>query len=228
MQVSIGIICDIALLIVLVLVALSGRQKGFLAGLMSLVGAVASIIGAVWAARVWAVEIYQKYLGTAIGDKVSAAVAEQGENAPALLEKYLGFLPDTVQEKMAQALQTAAESGSTDIAGQVVTALEPLLLPILQMLLFLAVCLVLRALFGFLVKLLRAFNALPVLGSLNKILGFAFGFVTGAIDCWLICMVLWAALTLTAGRVDWFTADAMSHSILYTFFSHLNPLLVHY
>lgn len=205
-----------------------GRRRGFLAGLMGLIGAVGAIVGGVWASREWAPVLYQKYLGAAIGEKVAAAVAEQGANAPALLEKYMGFLPEDLQQKLAAAVQAAVSGADTDIAAQVVTALQPLLEPVLQTLIFLVACMVIRALFSFLVKLMRAFNGLPVLGTLNRILGFAFGFVTGVLDCWLICLVLWAVASASAGRIPFLTTASLSQSVIYTFFLQFNPFLVHY
>ncbi|MDD4849842.1 MAG: CvpA family protein [Gemmiger sp.] len=228
MQLSVGMICDIALVCLLLFVAFRGRQQGFLAGLAGLVGAVAAVIGGVWAARTWAPPLYQNHIGTAIAAKVGEVITNQGDNAPALLAQYAAFLPEETRTRIAAALQNATAAANSDIARQVADALQPLLEPALQMLLFLVVCFVIRAVFRLIIGLCHAFNSLPVLGGLNQILGFAFGFVNGILDCWLVCLALWAATAITAGRLPWLTGTTLSGSMLYSFFSQLNPLLVHY
>lgn len=59
---------------------------------------------------------------------------------------------------------------------QVVNALEPLFLPVIQAVVFLSVWIVVRVLCRMLGRVLRGINAIPLIGGLNRILGFAFGF----------------------------------------------------
>ena len=68
---------------------------------------------------------------------------------------------------------------------QVVNALEPLFLPVIQAVVFLSVWIVVRVLCRMLGRVLRGINAIPLIGGLNRILGFAFGFVSGLLNCWI-------------------------------------------
>ena len=226
MQFSIGFVYDVLLLLLFVLVAASGLRQGFLAGLVRLAGAVAAIVGGNWFAKTYAAPLYDKYIGTTIGEKVAAAVAEQGADLPALLAKYAAFLPETARNSIVLSLQSAGDAANSDLAARVVAAMQPVVLPFLTMLLFLLAVAVLRAVVQFLVRLLRGLNGLPVRGTFNKMLGLVFGIVIGTLDCWLVCRALWMAASATGGRIDWLSTSALSQSVLYSFFSRFNPLLM--
>ena len=111
---------------------------------------------------------------------------------------------------------------------EITALLEPLFLPLVQVVLFVLLCLVVRWVFALLVRLLRGVNALPLLGGANRLLGLCLGLVTGALDCWLVALALWFAAGITAGKFDWLTPAALQQSIGYSFFGAFNPFLVHY
>lgn len=225
MTFSLGLVYDLLFLALLAAVTLTGLRRGFAAGLVRLIGSVGGIVGAVFITRSWAPALYDQYIGAPIGDKVAAALTEQGANIPELLGKYLSILPQSMRDTLAAGLQNAAQSNTVAVSQQVVAALEPLLLPMLQCVLFLLTVLVVRALFRLLESLLRHLNGVPLLGTVNKMLGFCFGFVTGTLDCWLLSILLWLVAAFSDGGIAWLNTAVLSTSGVYTLFSHLNPFL---
>lgn len=221
-----GIVYDIIFLVILLLATLHGRRQGLVAGLVGLAGAVLGIAVAVWGAGQLGPAIYQDHIGAALGDSVAAALSAQGENLPAILEQYLGFLPDGLFQQVSTALQQAMQASAADISSEVVAALEPILLPLLEAVLFLVLCSVIRWVFRLLAGLLRHLNDLPVLGGVNRVLGLVLGLFTGALDCWMLSLLLWGAAALTGGSVSWISSQALSGSVLYGVFSGLNPFLL--
>ena len=117
---------------------------------------------------------------------------------------------------------------SAECEEKLTALLEPLFLPLVQVVLFVLLCLVVRWVFALLVRLLRGVNALPLLGGANRLLGLCLGLVTGALDCWLVALALGFAAGITAGKLDWLTPAALQQSIGYSFFGAFNPFLVHY
>jgi uncharacterized membrane protein required for colicin V production len=228
MSFSIGLIYDILFVGILVIAALNGRRRGFLAGMFGLIGSVVAVLGAVWFSRTCAPALYENYLGAAIGDKVSQAVTEQGGSATALVQKYAAMLPQTWQDKLTAALENAVLTQNDTITQQVVGMLEPLLVPFLQAILFLLAALVIRALFRLILRLLRGVNRVPLLGPLNQAMGFAFGLVTGTLDIWMLSILLWLIALASTGKLAWLNTSVLSGSMIYKALTNFNPFLIHY
>ena len=102
---------------------------------------------------------------------------------------------------------------------QVVNALEPLFLPVIQAVVFLSVWIVVRVLCRMLGRVLRGINAIPLIGGLNRILGFAFGFVSGLLNCWIWSILLW---------LEFLTTATLNRSVIYGLLANLNPFLTRY
>lgn len=98
----------------------------------------------------------------------------------------------------------------------------------MQVVLFVLLCVVVRWVFALLVRLLRGINGVPLVGGVNRLLGLALGLCTGALDCWLLALVLWFLVNVTAGGLDWLNTAVLQRSVGYSFFGAFNPFLVHY
>lgn len=220
MNITISIVYDLIFIAVVLWVALRGKSNGLLAGIASLVGTVVGVFGAVWAARTWAGPLYTDYLGVGIGNKVNQAIAASGGDFAAAVSG-MEMLPESIRTALAELAQDA----TGDIAPRVITALEPLVLPLVQALIFLVACLVIKAVFALVVRVLRSLNHLPLLGTLNQMLGFAFGFVTGLVDCWLLSIALWLVASLSGGEISFLTEPVLNGSYLYRIFATYNPFL---
>lgn len=223
MSFSTALVYDVIFLVVFSFAAVKSWQKGFLAGLTELVGAVLGVGIAVWGSRTLAPEVYNRFFSGAVSEQVNQAVAQSGGDMAALVQA-LDFLPDFLRDAAANALLTAGEV----LPEKINALLEPLFLPLVQALLFVVLCLVVRWVFALLVRLLRGVNAIPLLGGANRMLGLALGLVTGALDCWLLALALWFVASITTGQLDWLNAATLQRSIGYSFFSAFNPFLVHY
>lgn len=219
----IGIIYDVIFLLLVLGAAEIGRRRGFASGLVGLVGSVAGIIGGTYGSRVWAGGIYDKYIASHITDVVTEALAKTGGDLAQAINA-LTFLPQAVQQKLIDTVNAASNSA----VPQVVSALEPLFLPVVQAVVFLAVWIVVRVLCRMLGRVLRGINAIPLIGGLNRILGFAFGFVSGLLNCWIWSILLWVVANLTGGKLEFLTTATLNRSVIYGLLANLNPFLTHY
>lgn len=218
-----ALVYDCIFLIVFAFAAVKSWQKGFLAGLTELVGAVLGVGIAVWGSRTLAPDIYTRFFSDAVTAKVEQAVAQSGGDMAAAVQQ-LDFLPEALRESAAAALQTAG----TQLPDKITALLEPLFLPLVQVVLFVLLCLIVRWAFALLVRLLRGVNAIPLLGGANRLLGLCLGLVTGALDCWLLALALWFVASVTTGKLDWLNISVLQRSVGYSFFGAFNPFLVHY
>lgn len=218
-----GLLYDLLFVVVLFLAASSGWRRGFVSSLTLLIGSVAGIFGAVFVARSAGPVIYNEYVGASIAEKVSAALAESGGDAAAAVQG-LTFLPQSIRDTLVNTM--------TEITGEatphVIEVLEPIILPLIQVILFLVVCIVVRWLFRALAWALRGCNAIPLVGSLNRVLGLALGLVSGALNCWLLSLGLWLAGMLANGQVEILSGSVLGQSFIYSLLSGLNPFTVYY
>ena len=190
MSFSPALVYDFIFLAVFSFAAVKSWQKGFLAGLTELIGAVLGVGIASWGSRTLAPEV------------------------------YLSFFSDSVSTRVEQAF---AQSG-----GDIAALLEPLFLPLVQAVLFVLLCMIVRWVFALLVRLLRGVNLIPLVGGANRLLGLVLGLVTGAFDCWLLALLLWFAASITTGQIDWLTTGVLQRSVGYSLFGAFNPFLLHY
>ena len=223
MSFSPSLIYDLLFLAVFSFAAVKSWQKGFLAGLAELIGAVFGVGVAVWGSRTLAPGIYEKFLSDTVTEKVEAAVAQSGGDIAAAVQG-LDFLPDSLRTTLAKAIQTAGGQ----LPEKVTSLLEPVILPLVQVVLFVLLCVVVRWAFGLLIAVLRGINGVPLVGGVNQVLGLVLGLCTGALDCWLLALVLWFAASVTAGSLTWLNTAVLQHSIGYSFFGAFNPFLTHY
>lgn len=223
MQFSYGVVYNLIFLAILVFSALAGRKKGLLAGLSGLVGAVFGLFGAMYIAQQAGAWFYREVLGGAIARQVELALEEAGGDLTAAVEG-LTFLPAALRLQLGGLLGQTAET----LPAQVVAMLQPLLLPLIQVVLFVAVWLVIRLVFHLVGKLLQGVNHVPLVGGLNKALGLVMGLVVGALDCWLLSLVLWVGATLSQGQWAFLGQGALTQSFAYNFLAHFNPFLTYY
>lgn len=218
-----GFLYDLLFVLVLILTASSGWRRGFVSSLMLLIGGVAGIFGAVLVARTAGPVIYNDYVGASIAEKVSATLAESGGDAAAAVQS-LTFLPESIRQTLVDTM--------TEITGEatphVIEVLEPIVLPLIQVILFLVVCVAVRWLFRALAWALRGCNSIPLVGSLNRLLGLVLGALTGVLNCWLLSLGLWLAGMLANGQVEFLRSSVMGQSLIYSLLSGLNPFTVYY
>ena len=216
-------IYDLLFLIVFAFAAVSSWRKGFLASLTELIGAVIAAVAAIEVSGMLSGPIYEAFISGSVTARVEDAVIQSGGDLAAAVQG-MDFLPDTVREALIQMVQGA---GST-LPEQISTALEPVILPFVQVLLFVVLCMVVRWILSLLAGLLRQVNGVPLVGGINRVLGLVLGLGTGALDCWLLALLLWFVASVTAGSLEFLTLSILGKSVGYSFFGAFNPFLLRY
>ena len=86
---------------------------------------------AVWGSRTLAPEVYTRFFSDSVTARVNEAVAQSGGDIAAALQQ-LDFLPESLRTAAANALQTAGDQ----LPEKLTALLEPLFLPLVQVVLF--------------------------------------------------------------------------------------------
>ena len=94
---------------------------------------MAGIIGGTYGTRVWAGGIYDKYVASHVTDVVADTLEKTGGDLAQAIHA-LTFLPQSIQQKLIDTVSAA----SSNAVPQVVNALEPLFLPVIQAVVFLS------------------------------------------------------------------------------------------
>ena len=220
MQENISLIYDLIFLVLFAVVAVRSWHRGFLASLAELIGAIFGVGISIWASQTIAPQIYEKFLGASVADRVEAAITQSNGNIAEALQG-ITFLPESMQQSLLDMLTNAG----SDVPAKVAEALQPLILPFVQVLLFVVLCVLVRWVFRLLVGVLRWFNGVPLLGSVNRLLGLLLGLANGAVDCWLLALALWFLVGVTGGKLSWLNGYVLSQSVGYGIFGTVNPFM---
>ena len=180
MSFSPSLVYDFIFLAVFSFAAVKSWQKGFLAGLTELIGAVLGVGIAFWGSRTLAPEVYLSFFSDSVSTRVEQAVAQSGGDIAAAVQG-LDFLPESIRAALAAGLQTAGNQ----LPEKINALLEPLFLPLVQALLFVLLCMIVRWVFALLVRLRR--SAGTDLCCAASILSRWWAVPTG---CWVWCWAL--------------------------------------
>ncbi len=220
---------DMICVVLVLVLALRYARKGLLATLVGLVGNLASMIGANLFANWAAPWLFTNLMAAGFREKIAATLAESGSvDLAALAQQYAGFLPDSfrqsVVESVSGALAGSLQSNAAQMAGALVTeVIQPLITPVLSIVLFFVAFALCRMVVSLLGTVMGLVNRIPVLGTVNRGLGFVGGFMAGAVDLFLVLCVVWALIVVTGGSLPLLNDQVLASSWFYQLFSRLNP-----
>ena len=187
---------DIVCTVVWLLLAVRYARKGFLASSVQLGGNVFSLVGARVFSGWAAAEVFQRFLAGSFRTQIAESIS-------AVLSDNAVVLADAIVQKV----------------------LAPLLTPVISVVLFFVAFALLRMLVSMLVTVLGLVNRLPVIGTVNRWLGWVTGCVASTMDIYLVLCVVWAVIVITGGNLTVLNDTVMSSSLYYKAFNLFNPFL---
>ena len=216
---------DLTLLAILLLVAMRYAGKGFAAALVQFAGNLASLLGASIFSQNIAPVLFTNFFENNFTTSIEKTLADGGQvQLDQLVEKYAGFLPDEIQQSIIQSAGGVLTGNAPELAEQVVSqVIAPLLTPIIAIVVFFVAFALCKVIVGFVVAVLTNFNRIPILGSVNKLLGFGMGLLAGVVDLYLILCAVWAIIVVTGGSIPWLNQQVLGDSVGFTLFGQFNP-----
>ena len=222
---------DILCTVVWLVLAVRYARKGFLASVVQLTGSLISLFGARafsgWAAG----QVFERFLAGSFRDQIAANIAAGGAvSLDGIAQRYAGFLPESFRASIVAACERSINAVLADnavvLADTIVEkVLQPLLTPVIMLVLFFVFYAVLRLLVSMLVTVLGLVNRLPVIGTVNRWLGWVTGCVASTMDIYLVLCVVWAVIVITGGNLTVLNDTVMSSSLYYKAFNLFNPFL---
>ena len=221
------ILCTIAWLLLMVRYA----RKGFLASSVQLLGNGLSLLGAHQLSSACAGWVFQNLLAGGFRTQIAASLAEGGVvDLSGIAQRYAGFLPASFRASIVAACERSIGAVLSDNAVVLADAivekvLQPLLTPVIMLVLFFVFYVLLRLLVSLLVTVLGLVNKLPVIGTVNKGLGWFMGASTALMDLYLVLCVVWGLIAITGGNLNVLNDTVLSGSLYYKAFNRFNPFL---
>ena len=224
-------IFDILCTVVWLVLAVGYARKGFLASVVQLTGSLISLFGARafsgWAAG----QVFQNFFAGSFRDQIAASIAAGGVvDLSGIAQRYAGFLPESFRASIVAACERSINAVLADnavvLADTIVEkVLQPLLTPVIMLVLFFVFYAVLRLLVSMLVTVLGLVNKLPVIGTVNRGLGWLTGGMTALLDLYLVLCVVWGLVVITGGNLNVLNDTVMHSSLYYKAFNVFNPFL---
>lgn len=220
-----AIVFDLVMLALLLVVAFAYARRGFAAGLVQFVGNLASLIGALVLSHQASPLLFEKFFQNGFVTSIQNTLTAEGTvNIQSTIEKYAGFLPQSIKESLTASAAGLLDSGAPDLAVKLVDeVIAPLLTPIIAIVLFFVAFALCRLLVGLLVAVLTNVNRIPVMGSVNRFFGFLMGLLAGVVDLYLVLCAVWAVIVITGGSIGFLNDQALAGSITYSLFGRFNP-----
>ena len=222
---------DIVCTVVWLLLAVRYARKGFLAASVQLGGNVFSLVGARVFSGWAAVEVFQRFLAGSFRTQIAENISAGGVvDLTGIADKYAGFLPESFRASIVAACERSINAVLADnavvLADTIVEkVLQPLLTPVIMLVLFFVFYAVLRLLVSMLVTVLGLVNKLPVIGTVNRGLGWLTGGMTALLDLYLVLCVVWGLVVITGGNLNVLNDTVMHSSLYYKAFNMFNPFL---
>lgn len=227
--ISIGpaLILDVILIAVIVLTAFHYKKKGFVAGLLDLVGNLLALLVAWIASDRISPTVFENFFKQGLIEKITQTVQERGTSGLTMLvESFSSILPGGMADEVTRSLQEILGSGAPDLAVRIVdTILTPLIVPMITVVLFFIAFAVCKLVISMLVAVLTNINKIPVIGSVNELLGILVGVAGGVLNVVLLLCLIWAVVAITNNNLPVLNHDMLSGSMMYSLFSKYNPFL---
>ncbi len=224
---TIANIFDILMLVVLVAVTLRYMQQGFVAGLIQFLGNLLGLIGAAILSPQVATWIFATFFEGGLTSQIQATLTQQGTvDLAALVDKYAGFLPDAMENSLVESATELMNSGAPDLAHSLATELiQPLVTPLITVVVFFVCFAICKLLVSFLAAVFTNLNRVPLVGGVNRLLGFFMGLLAGVMDVFLVVCGVWAVVVITGNNLSWLNQTVLQDSLAFSLFSSFNPFL---
>ena len=222
---------DILCTVVWIVLIVRYARKGFLASMVQLTGNLISLLGAHQMSAACAGWVFENMLAGGFRTQIAASLSADGVvNLSGIADKYAGFLPESFRASIVAACERSIGAVLADnavvLADTIVEkVLQPLLTPVITLVLFFVFYALLRLLVSMLVTVLGLVNKLPVIGTVNRWLGWGVGGLTALLDIYMVLCVVWGIIVVTGGNLNVLNDTVMSGSLYYKAFNLFNPFL---
>lgn len=229
-----SLILDILTAIIGLGIIVSAYRKGFLRSIILVIGYIASIFVAIYLSKYISSFIYTNFIRENIINSVQNLALTNPQNADVanIVNDFLQSLPKLFSSSIIayfggnEAIINNITNSTTDAVKDMgILVADTIAAPIITGLLQTICCFIVFLICIFIVKIIsRAFSgfyAVPILGTINSVLGGVVGIAQAAIWIYILGILGKMVISFTANSLTYFNMDIINNSYLYNFFYHL-------
>lgn len=226
-----SIIIDLICICIAFFIIFAAYRRGFLRSVILIVGYIASISISFILSRTLSERIYQHFISGWLSEQVDEILAQtiHADSFSSVVSELLSNLPDFLsnsiysiyggEAELIKSLETAT-GGMAENIGDVIT--NTILAPILNSLLQMVLCLLIFMICAIIVKVIAAlfkgFYSLPIIGTINSLLGGIIGFVQALFVLYILGLCVSVFISLTADGVNWLNEDIIRSTWIFRWF----------
>ncbi len=226
-----SIVLDLLMVMIFFLIVISSYRKGFLKTVTLAAGTLVSFVLAFWLSGYAADFVFVTFVRPSVLQSINEATVSSGASAtvssvlPAVIAAIPAFFLNPVLAQVgSQEALIKQISSQTDVTidnlSSVITdnVLEPIVCALLQMLFCLLIFILCAIIIRALASVFGAVRKIPVVGTLNAVLGAGVGVVFAVLVLFLLGIAGSLFIALSAGGVSWFNQEIIDQSFVYRFF----------
>ncbi len=207
-------------------------RRGFVQSIIRFIGSVVAVVAACFASRVLSSLVYSVWIRENLIQQVQQLGNVQAvQSIDAAISHLPGILANLLYYTYGENLSSQVEaylssSGSvTDIATRIVDDLfQPILVGLISMLLFVVLLIVLLLVVRVVARTFQGVNNLPVIGSVNMLLGGLIGLLMGLLVMYVVTMVSGYVTALTNNGGFLLNEKTIKQTYLFRSIAAFNPL----
>lgn len=209
------IVLDIITVTILVTIIISGYINGVGKSILRLVAFIISILGSFVFATVLAQPIYDKFISKTIIDSISSAIL-QSTSSFDLIDNTSGFLSDVIL--MTGSQDELFTSMQQNLINIIQSTIAPAVVSFVRIFLFFIFLWLLPLLLAPIVKILSKLFNLPIINTLNKILGALVSIPIAFILIYILIGGVLSALPYFSEMQKYFEPDIINSTLIFKSF----------
>lgn len=222
-------VIDALTVVIVMLFAFISYKKGFASSLVSLMGAAVSIIAAIVISKVGAALIYEMFLRDNLRDLISQSLTSTEAEAAVLkiieavqeLPKYIVNMIEFETGGISYEIKKLAGESTQVMLEAVMGIAGPIIKMALRGFLFIAVFIICRIVVSIIAFCTKMVRKIPLVGSLDGILGFVFGILKGSLFMFVLGNALMFLLKISNNSLPLISIEAVSASKIFSVFVSL-------
>lgn len=219
-------IWDIISVVIIAISIYVGVKRGFVRSLISVACYIVALLGAQYASPIIGAKIYSGYLSGVISrnvvSQINSAVATgavSGGEILTMLPQWVEGVITRVKPDFLDMSFSIAQSGATEemaqtIANSITASLEAPLTQIISWFAFILLFFLILLVLKWVAKLFTHVNRIPIVGTINMLLGGGLGIVLGVVSVLLVAIAANGVAFITNNQYPVINSDAVSESII--------------
>ncbi len=226
-----SLILDLILILFFLFYVFRGYKKGLISSLFGLFGTIITLILSNILSTSIAAYLYDNFIRESIINSVVKELETGSNGFISSLQDTLNNLPVFLQNSLFNSgvkvndLNQALRMDIYVAAKSVSDLLRPVVVGILQLVVFVALFFIFKILFSFLSRTFDKLNRLPIMGNVNKMLGAGFAFLQAIVLIYILCTVIKLVSSFNSD-IDMyiFNQANINSSLLFKCIYNFNPL----